>query len=234
MTLNSLIDEVRGRAHQIIVYGRDERPEIETWLAAHGVPVTARSLPEGGPDPFIEIRADGEVVGIIGVEAVEGLLEPPIRRPGERSDVSAGYRALFAILERTVFTGMNRRELLAVSREIEDRAFRVGEGTLQVSFQTFSTFRSQIAVYRTLGAETSLDIHIHGVGDWTPPAISGVTYHADETARVASYWALAYDGGPDATQACGLLAEEESDDYRGFWTNDAATVADIAATVTTS
>ncbi|WP_096388945.1 DICT sensory domain-containing protein [Halopenitus persicus] len=228
MTLTSLIDELRERDHHVTVYGRGERPEIETWLVTHGVPVASRTLPEGGPDPFIEIRADGEVVGIIGVEAIEGLLEPPIRRPGDRNGVSEGYRALFAILERTVFTGMNRRELLAVSREIEDRAFRVGDGTLHVSFQTFSTFRSQTAVYRTLGTETNLDIHIHGVEDWTPPAIPGVTYHADGTARFDPYWVLAYDGGPDVTQACGLVAEEDRDEYSGFWTNDAATVADIA------
>jgi DICT domain-containing protein len=124
---------------------------------------------------------------------------------------------------------MRRRELLTVSREIEDRAFRVGEGTLRVSFQTLSTFESQKTVYRTLATDTDLDIHIYGVDDWTPPAISGISFHAEKTDSFKRYWVLAFDGGPDETQSCGLLAEEHSDEYTGFWTNDAVTVEEIAA-----
>jgi hypothetical protein len=232
MTLTSLITEHRARNQQIVVYSSGERPEIEAWLVDHGVAVESRSLPAGGPDPFIELKTDGEVVGIIGAEAVESLLEPPIRRPGDRSDISEGYRVLFEIFEKTVFTGMNRRELLAVSREIEDRAFRVGDGTLWVSFQTLSTFRSQAEVYRTLGAETNLEIHIYGVEDWAPPAITGITYHAEAATRFKPYWVLAYDGGIDETQACALVAEEHADEYTGFWTNDSATVENIATAFT--
>lgn len=234
MTLSSLIEGFRERKHHVVVYRDDDRLEIETWLADHGVAVESRSLPPGGPEPFIEIETDGEVVGIIGVEAVEALLEPPIRPPGDRTDISQGYRSLFEVLEKTVLSGMNRRELLAVSREIEERAFRVGEGTLWVNFQTLSAFRSQTPVYRTLGAETSLDIHIHGVEDWTPPAITGVTYHAVAAERFEPYWALAYDGVSEETQACGLVAEEHAEGYTGFWTNESAVVEDIAATFDTA
>lgn len=229
MTFDSLLDEFRGRRYRAIVHRSGDRLDIERWLSDHGVAVESRSLPAGGPDPFVEIEVDGEMTGIIGVEAVEALLEPPIRRPGDREGISEGYRALFAIFERTVFTGMSRRELLAVSREIEDRAFRVGAGTLWVSFQTLSTFRSQTDVYRALGAETDLDIRVYGVGDWTPPTIPGVTYHTDGAAGFEPYWVLAYDGGPDEDQACGLVAEERSDGYTGFWTNDPATVGEISA-----
>ncbi|GAA0506360.1 Diguanylate Cyclase and Two-component system sensory domain-containing protein [Halorubrum aquaticum] len=230
MTFSSLIAEIQGRRQRVVVYRSGDRLEIETWFADHGVDVESRSLPADGPNPFLEIETDGEVTGVIGVEAVEALLEPPIRRPDDRTGISDGYRALFDVLERTVFSGMNRRELLAVSREIEDRAFRVGDGTLWVSFQTLSTFRSQTEVYRTLGAETSLEIHVHGVEDWAPPAIPGITYHTGEAARFEPYWVLAYDGGPDEEQACGLVVEERSDEYTGFWTNDPTVVEDIATT----
>ncbi|EMA64612.1 DICT sensory domain-containing protein [Halorubrum lipolyticum] len=228
MTLASLLAECRARRHRVTVYRSGGRLDLERWLADRGVAVSSRSLPAGGPSPFIEIETDGEVAGVIGVEAVEALLEPPIRRPGDRDGFSEGYRALFEIFEQTVFSGMTRRELLAVSREIEDRAFRVGEGTLWVSFQRLSAFSSQTEVYRALGAETDLDIRVYGVEDWTPPPISGVTYHADEAAAFEPYWALAYDGGPEREQACGLVAEEGSDEYTGFWTNEPATVEAIA------
>lgn len=228
MTFDSLIDDLREQTYQVTVYTSGERTEIETWLANHGVSVESRSLPKTGPDPFIEIEVDDEVVGTIGIAAIEGLLKPPIRRP-DRSEVSAGYHVLFEIFDRTVFSGMNRRELLTVSREIEDRAFRVGEGTLRVCFQKLSAFKSQIEVYRTLGTETNLNIQIHGVGDWIPPEITGITYHTEDSASFSPYWVLAFDGGPDETQACGLVAEEHSDEYVGFWTNDATTVENITA-----
>ncbi|EMA64404.1 DICT sensory domain-containing protein [Halorubrum kocurii] len=226
--LDSLLTEFSGRRHRVIAYRSGGRLDIEAWLADRGIPVESRALPAGGPSPFLEIRTDGEVAGIVGVEAVEGLLEPPIRRPGERAGVSEGYRALFDLFDRTVFSGMSRRELLAVSREIEDRAFRVGAGTLWVSFQSLSTFESQADVYRTLGAETDLDIRVYGVEYWTPPSISGVTYRTDGAAALEPYWVLAYDGGPERTQACGLVAKGRSDEYTGFWTNDPPTVEAVA------
>ena len=232
--INELIAELRNREHQFTIYRRGDQPEIEVWLADHGVAVESRSLPPGGPEPFVEIKTDGEVVGVIGIEAVEGLLEPPISRPGDRDDISDGYRVLFDVFEKMVLSGMNRRELLAVSREIEDRAYRVGEGTLRVNFQTLSTFRSQTEVYRTLTTETDLDIHIHGLDDWTPPTITGITYHIDEAERFGPYWALAYDGGPTDSQACGLVAQEHSNDYTGFWTNDPALVEEIATALATA
>lgn len=226
----SLIADLRDREHHCTVYRSGDSREIERWLANHGVAIESRSLPPDGPTPFIEIKVNDEVVGVIGIEAVEGLIEPPIARPSESDEISEGYRVLFEMLEKTVVSGMSRREFLAVSREIEDRAFRVGEGTLRVSFQTLSTFKSQTDIYRTLATETDLEIHIYGVEDWTPPAITGITYHTDEAERFEPYWALDYDGGPDSTQACGLVAEELSDGYTGFWTSDSAIVEEISAT----
>lgn len=227
--LDSLIDTIEGGKRRCTVYRGSEPTDIERWLRDRGVVVESRPLPPGGPDPFVELEADGEVVGVVGVESIEELTTPPIVRPEEGDGTSEGYRVLFEMLERTVLSGMRRRTLLAVSREIEDRAFRVGTGTLRVGFQTLSAFRAQTDVYRTLGTETGLDIHVYGVADWLPPAVAGVTYHADGTGRLEPYWVLAYDGGPDRTRSCGLVARERSDGYTGFWTDDPATVEGIAA-----
>ena len=231
--LDSLIAEHRATGQQFTVYRSGDEPAIETWLIDHGVDTESRPLPPGGPDPFIEIKTDGEVAGVVGVEAVAELLEPPVVGFGDRDDISEGYRVFFEVLERTVFSGIVRRDLLTVSREIEERAFRVGEGTLRVCFQTLSTFESQIDVYRTLASETDLDIHIYGVGDWTPPPIAGITYHAEAAERFEPYWALAYDGGSDVENACGLVAQEDSDEYAGFWTNDSAVVEEIETALRT-
>lgn len=229
--LDSLITEHRETGHQFTVYRSGDEPALETWLINHGVATESRPLPPGGPDPFIEIKTDGEVVGVIGVKAVEKLFEPPVVELDDRDDISEGYGVFFEVLEKTVFSAMERRDLLAVSREIEERAFRVGKGTLRVCFQTFSTFKSQMGVYRTLADETGLDIHIYGVEDWTPPEITGITYHAEAAKRFEPYWALAYDGGPNVENACGLVAKEDFDEYTGFWTNDPVIVEEIATTL---
>ena len=231
--LDSLLADVRARGRHFTIYRRSDGTSTEAWFRNHAVSVDVRSLPAGGPDSFVVIEANGEFAGVLGVESLEGLLEPPIVRPGEGNGVSEGYRVLFDVLDDTVFVSMNRRELLAVSREIENRAYRVGTGTLRVGFQTLSTFRSQAEVYRRLAAATELDIHIYGLADWTPPEIEGISYHTFEDGARERYWVLAFDGDGDETLACGLVARERSEGYDGFWTDDAAIVRDIAAGLTT-
>ncbi|WP_229115693.1 DICT sensory domain-containing protein [Halapricum desulfuricans] len=230
----SYFQEFQATDYRITVYRSDGPTDIEEWFDAHGVTVEQRHLPPGGPDPFVVLEADGEFVGSLGVTALEGLLEPPLVRPTEREGVTAGYSAVFDLIDDTLVRGMTRRELLAVSREIEDRAYRVGRGTLRVSFQTLSTFESQADVYRTLATDTDLDIHIYGVADWKPPEIRGVTYHGQPGEGIDRHWVLAFDGGTDETQACGLLAREQADGYDGVWTNDPEQVAEIATTLAES
>ncbi|MEF8815103.1 MAG: DICT sensory domain-containing protein [Halovenus sp.] len=229
---DSLLTEVQATDKQIVVYRRGQKRDLETRLATHNVAVTRRALPPGGPDPFLVIEEEGEFAGALGLVDLDGLLEPPIAHPGERDDISAGYRALFDVLDETVFSTMERRQLLAVSREIEDRAYRVGTGTLHASFQTLSTFKYQTDVYRELATETDLDIHVYAIADWTPPEIAGITYHEYGDDTHGRYWTLAFDSGGDNSRACGLVAREHSDRYDGVWTYDSELVSDIIAVLT--
>ena len=224
----SLFQNVQSRDKTFTVYAGEVGADIAEQFAAHGVVVRHEMMPSPGPDPFLVIEKEEEFAGTITLDALQSLLEPPIVRPGDREEVSEGYRVLFEVLDETVFTAMNRRQLLAVTREIEDRAYRVGEGTLHVSFQNLSVFDSQTDVYRTLAADTDLDIHVHGVADWSPPEIAGITYHEYEVGEpVDRYWILGFDGGPDRTQSCGLVGEQREDGYTGFWTDDAEVVTQI-------
>lgn len=229
----SLLAELQDQDKEFRVYRAGAETDIDTQFATRSVTVTHESLPPGGPDPFVVIEEDGEFAGAIGVTDLQDLLEPPIVRPGEDDDTPAGYEVLFDVLDETVFTALERRQLLAVSREIEDRAMRVGTGTLRVSFQTLSRFKSQAEVYRQLAAETDLEIHIYGVDDWTPPEIPQITYHGLTESPLERYWILAFDGGPDERQACGLVANERTAGYDGVWTYDADLVEKILTTLKT-
>jgi len=165
---DSLFEAVEESSKRFTVYSPDGATDLGAQLASYGVDVTHRSLPPSGPDPFLVVEVDGEFVGAISLTALSTLFAPPIVRPDDIGDLSEGYRAVFETLDNTLFTSMDRGELLAVSREIEDRAYRVGTGTLRASFQSLSAFEPQVEAYRRLGGETDLDVHVHGTADWDP------------------------------------------------------------------
>lgn len=223
---DTLFAEVREHSKRFVVYSPDEDGEtgVAERFAGRDVTVEHRDLPPAGPPPFLAIQADGEFAGALGLEALEGLLEPPVHRPGDRGEGSDGYQALFEVLDGTVFTALGRRELLAVSREIEDRAFRAGTGTLRAAFERVSALEAQADVYRHLASETDLDVHVYGVAGWDPTTLPGVDYHECDPA-LGSYWALAFVGEA-ATRA--LVARAEADGYSGFWTDDPDLTDDVA------
>ncbi|WP_340100138.1 DICT sensory domain-containing protein [Salinibaculum salinum] len=226
--LERLIDDAQHHGKRIILYTDDAETALDTRFSGSSVTTEQRRLPPHGPDPFVTIHDAGQVVGSLSLDDFEELLTPPIVRPGDREEVSAGYRALFDLFDDTVFDSLDRRQLLGASREIEDRAFRVGHGTLRASFQSLSVFESQVEAYRHLAGDTALDVHVYGEADWEPPEIAGVTYHRSDAATVKRFWTLAFDGGGDETQSCGLVAREQGNGYTGFWTYDPEIVSRIA------
>lgn len=234
--LGALVRDVRNRDHRFTVYGRPGDVDAADRFRNRNVEVAGRTLPAGGPAPFVVIEEDGEVVGVASLADIEGLTEPPIRRPEPGSGVSEGFRVFFEVLDDTVFTSMSRAELLAVSREIEERAYRVGTGTLRTSFQRAAALAAQTDVYRALAADTELAIHVYARPDQRGlPAVPGVTVHRLDDPAIERHWVVAFDGGDsgdggdDARQACGLVAQERPEGYDGFWTADPDIVARIAS-----
>lgn len=232
--LEPYLDAALRRRKQFTVYSTTDEPDITAQLATRNVTIERKQLSPTGPPPFVSIRDDGGFVGALGLRDLEQLVSPPIVRPDDQEGLTEGYRALLDVLEETVFSSLDRGQLLATSREIEDRAQRVGSGALHVTFQSLSAFSSQLERYKRLAEETDLEIHIHGTPDWSPPAIRNLTYHPDETGSLAEYWCVAFDGGPDPTQACVVIAREETDTYVGFWSYDAELVTNVQRTLETA
>mgnify|MGYP006281694543 FL=1 len=213
---DAVIDDVQHRGKRLTVYSGDDTTALDERFGSTGITIDHRTLPRHGPATFVTVRDGESFLGTLSLADFEELLAPPVVRPARREDISAGYRVLFDLLDDTVFRSLDRRQLLGASREIEDRAFRVGHGTLRASFQQFSAFDAQVDVYRHLARETALDIHIYGEDDWTPPDITGVTYHESTAPSVKRFWILAFDGGGNRSQVCALLAREREDEYTGF------------------
>ena len=172
---------------------------------------------------------DGDFVAAIGLEAAREFLEPPIVAPWTETD-DGSYRRVIEVFEATVWRALDRRQLLAISREIETRAWRVGSGTLRVSFQRAAALEAMAPVYVRLAGESALDVHVYVADEWDRPSIPGVTVHADAGPEIGAFWALAFDGGGDELRTGGLIARERADGtFEGYWTDDPALVAELEA-----
>ncbi|MDS0298730.1 sensor protein [Halogeometricum sp. S1BR25-6] len=130
-------------------------------------------------------------------------------------------------IDRTTFTSYDGARMVSASREIEDRAWRSGSGTLHAGFQRASALRRQAEVYRRL-ARKNLDIHVYAVPEGDAPTLDGATVHLVDDEEIAATWFVVYDGDGEDASKCALLAEERDQNvFRGFWTYDPRVVDDV-------
>ncbi len=234
MTLEQFISAVAVQRKQIIVYAPDEAAVPVEQFETRNVTIERRSLPSDGPPGFVVIREDDGFVGSLGLGELQHLLTPPIRRPWS-DGVETSYRALFEILDNTLFTSFDKRQMVAVSREIEERAWRVGHGTLSCGFQSTEALRKQQSVYARLVGGTDLDVHIYvgdNQGEWP---FDGATFHVESSDEVGRTWFVVFDGSTYTMAACALVAEETEDGrFRGFWTYDEELVHEILSYLTST
>lgn len=216
----ALFDFVERQHKECTVYSPDPDTDLDERLASRNVSVTHRQLPPGGPSPFVTIQEDSDTVGALSVHRLEGLLSPPVDQSLDADTIDPGLSDAFKLFDETLFRSLDRQQLLLASREIENRALRVGNGTLRVQFQTWESLDPQKQLYRRLATETGLSVHLYGPSDQAPTDLDGVTVRSDPADVLAPYWCLAFDGGSDPEQACVLLAREGDTGYEGFWSYD--------------
>lgn len=148
---------------------------------------------------------------------------------------AGGVGELASALDSTLFTSFDLDEMMAATREVEDRAWRVGAGTLHAGFQRPEAIAQQVDVYENLTA-SDLEIHTFVAPDPVTPEIEGVTVHEIDTREIRESWFVVFDGGPERMNACALLAEERGDPderrFYGFWTYDPELVDRINAHLT--
>ena len=230
MTLADFLDDVETRRMTVSVYASEAAPDVAAHFETRNVTVERETLPSGGPNGFVVVRDDDGFVGAFGLTELADLLAPPVFRPWDHEDVSRPWRDLYEILDNTLFAAFDRRQLLAVAREIENRAWRVGDGTLRVGFQRPAAYRAQADVYRRLQRETDLTIHVYLDEDWDEALVPDVNVHAPTSGEIGAYWFLAFDAAGDPTNCCALLGEERSSgSYYGFWTYDPDRVERLSA-----
>lgn len=198
--------------------------------------VVASSTFESIQQTILLVNSDLYKTGTSGVEDFE--LPSVIR---ELADVTFRLRG---------YPLSNREKLLmiAISRSIEQQAWRAGCGRLRSSFQRLSRLsdeRGTRRVYRMLG-NSPVQTHVYGVPDRVPPRDVGVTVHGGHSTDFRRSWFVVYtppkpgdtrwrdrtsDGGAKGSEPRGpaaLLAVETDDKvWEGYWTFDPALVGEI-------
>lgn len=165
MALRDFFDEVESRRRTVTVFA-PARPEwLSDWFDPRHVRVEYEHLPAHEADPFVVVSEGGEFLGSVDLRAVEAMRRPTAPDPDTDAFREAAYRTFLSLLPDAVFSSFDRRQLLAASREVEDRALRVGRGSLFAGFQSRRAFRRQSTVYERLARDTDLDVRVYGAAD---------------------------------------------------------------------
>ncbi len=171
----------------------------------------------------------------MGIDQFEAVLSPEIHPPWELAETELDSEDLFSFLENTLFSSYDRRQMVATSREIEERAWRVGTGQLYTGFQRPAALRDQTDVYERFGEHDSITVTVFLDGEYEGPLTDVVTVITDTGGELGAFWLVVYDGGGSEKHRCAVVAEErDPGQYYGFWTYDPAIVGDLIAYLETT
>jgi len=230
MSLIELIAGVEAHEATLTVFNAD--PGVAAELREHFADRNIRVAEEqtaAGPEGFAVLARDGEFVTAVTVDELSPRRgEPGDGESGSEAGEPTGGRVggpVLDHLDETMFASYSRADMVAASREIEDRAWRVGDGELHAGFQTLDVLTDEADTYDLLGGKERLDVHAYAADEGDAPDVEHYTVHVGETAEIRETWFVAYDGGGYDDAKCALLAEERAPgEFYGFWSYDPKTV----------
>ncbi|WP_049947914.1 DICT sensory domain-containing protein [Candidatus Halobonum tyrrellensis] len=264
MTLRRYIDRLNAPPRTLAVLERGPEEPTHRMLAglfdeqAVEVEVATTDLPDAGGDAVALIE-DGDLVAsspMADLEEAILFVNSDLYTTGTRKLADADLPEVLTRLSDARFSlrgyPLAHKEkllLIAVSRQIELRAYRAGSGTLRSSFQRLSRIEDEQGtrrVYEALGS-TDVDVHVYGEPDANPAASMPVTVHEGYGDGYSDSWFVVFrpDGASGADAAGATDADAERDDggaalvaletsprvWEGFWTYRPDLVADIDRTI---
>lgn len=231
--LEEAFDRVARRRTTLEVYAGDAAvaDELERQFATRNVRVTRRPLPSTAGSGFVVVRdVTGAFRGAVGLDRLRAVLSPDPRLPGADTDSEERVAELFEFLAGTLFASYDRRQMLATTREIEDRAWRVDAGTLYVGFQRPAALRAQTPVYDRFARERSVSVRMFVADEWDGEGPAGAEVVSGVADEIGRFWFVVFDGAGRDENKCGLVAEERiPDEYYGFWTYDPGLVDELVS-----
>jgi hypothetical protein len=233
MGIRDSIEYIRHREKELRLFnvGPTERidEELRAYFETLNVRITVGRTTSGKPEGVAVLSNATEVLALVDVASLRELLEDAPTGAGQFGITDGKYEGILRHLKETSFTSYDTEQLLYASREIEDRARRVGRGTIHAGFQQCSVMAEQRSVYTDL-ARRGVSVHAYGVPDATPPDFGSGHIHAVSTDEIAETWFVVFDGGGDDMQKTALLAHEHDENaFYGTWTYDPGIVDRVLA-----
>lgn len=236
MTLRGVIDFVKSHEKDLLLCNVAESDLLVSDIRQHldTQNVCVKTVQTASGTPQIAVLSDED--SVLAVEAISALRDALASGTADSTAPTGLTRTeiapLFSHLKETTFTSYDNTELLYASREIEDRARRVGNGSLHAGFQRLSIMASQQQIYTDL-ARCGVDVHAYGIPDTDPPDFGTGQVHAIDSDEIAQSWFVVFDGGSDETQKTALIAQEAApNSYFGAWTYDRQLVDQISLYLT--
>ena len=236
MRLQQFVESADERALSLVVVNRESPRPIQTMLEGlfdgQPVEVDERRLPDGDDDVVLLVD-DGEIVASSPLAALQEsilLVNSDLYITGTRAATDVEIPDVVAAMENVRFTlrgypESNKEKLLliTISRYIERLALENDGGTHRASFQRLSRIDDELGtrrVYERLAAST-VDTHVYGVPDWTPPPDFEVTMHGGWTPTFRDSWFVTFASeSADGPHAALVALETEPRVWDGFWTFD--------------
>ncbi|WP_435072961.1 DICT sensory domain-containing protein [Halorubrum sp. HHNYT27] len=226
MSLIELITGVEASEATLTVFNADSSvtSELREHFADRNIRIVEERT-EGGPEAYAVLSRDGEFVTAVTVGEILPGADGSSDGDGSGESGRRVGGPILDLLDETMFTSYSRGDMVAASREIEDRAWRVGDGELHAGFQTLDVLTGETDTYDLLGEKERLSVHAYAAAGGDPPDVEHYTVHVGETAELRETWFVAYDGGGYDDAKCALLAEERAPgEFFGFWSYDPETV----------
>jgi len=227
MSLEAVIASVERSERTLTVFNPNDGEadasgvvdDLRTTLIDRNVEVRSETTESGRPRDFAVLAMDGVVLATIDVESLESMLQASDTASGKLGFDTEPYADVLRHLQETTFTSYDRSRMLEATREIEDRAFRVGHGELHAGFQTVDRLELQREPYEQL-VKRGLSVTAYATPADAPFELPNLVVRTTDAEEIAVHWFVAYDGGGEPSQKCALLAEERSDGFYGCWTYD--------------
>ncbi|WP_299332922.1 DICT sensory domain-containing protein [Haloplanus sp.] len=202
---------------------------LRTQFAMLNVRITVGQTASKAPEDVAVLSNRRVVLAVVDGSTLRELLGDVPTKAGRLGVTNGKYRTILRHLKETTFTSYDTEQLLYGSREIEDRARRIGQGSIHAGFQRCSAMTDQRSVYADLASQ-GVSVHAYGIPDATPPDLGSGHVHAVPADEIAETWFVVFDGGGDETQKTALLACERADnEFYGVLTYDPGFVDPLLA-----
>jgi DICT domain-containing protein len=233
MDLRDSIEWIRCHEKELRLFNIDPtdaiHEELETYFETQNLRIAVGQTASGSPKGVAVLSDESAVLAVVDVSMLRHLLEEGPSGASELGIADERYDRILRHLKETTFTSVDTEQLLYASREIEDRARRVSQGSIHAGFQHCSVMAQQQSIYTDL-ARRGVSVHTYGIPDATPPDLGSGHVHVVSTDEIAETWFVVFDGGGNNTQKTALLAHEDDENaFYGSWTYDPRLVDHVLA-----